>query len=1484
MQSRPATAETKSSSTLPPELLARYNAASGRLLIADDRRLDGLLRRAAGGQPVDLARFGRDLDAASLKAENRLRLKPATIAFPEELPVSQAREEIGRAILDHQVIVLCGETGSGKTTQLPKLCLELGRGTRGLIGHTQPRRLAARSVATRIAQELGSPLGQLVGYETRFDRRVGDTSLVKLMTDGILLAELQRDRELTAYDTIIIDEAHERSLNIDFLLGWLKRLLPRRPDLKLIVTSATLDPERLAKHFENANGPAPILKVEGRTFPVTMRYREPDPDLDLEGQVGNGIDELWAGGGRPGDVLVFLPGEREIRDLARSLPGRFPKAEVLPLYSRLPAEQQDRVFGRGSAPRIVLATNVAETSVTVPGIRYVVDTGTARVNRYSTRLGVQQLQIEGISQAAANQRAGRCGRIGPGTCLRLYTEADFQGRDLFTDPEVLRANLAGVILQMAALGLGDVDDFPWVDAPENRHVSEGYRLLQTLGALDDDRALTKLGRELARLPLDPRIARIVAAGKGQEQDAVCVLAAALSVQDPHEVPPDQQTQARQKHAVWRHARSDFYTLLNLWREWQKWSEGASNRALRKICREQYVSYLRMEEWESVYKQIVDMTRVKPLSPRERGRGEGVPVATKPKLDAQALAFARELRAQSTDAESKLWYLLRDRRLNGLKFRRQHPVGAYTLDFYCDESKLAVELDGGQHNESAQQVHDTERTAFLSSRGINLLRFWNDEFLKQPESVLEAILAAAARPSPGPSGHPLPAGEGKKLADFSPEKLEELYPQIHKALAAGLIDHIGLRLPAEKNERPEFQGPRGRKYRVFPGSTLAKKPPPWLLSAQLSQTSQLFARTNADVLPQWLSEVGAHLVKKTVTHPVWNAERGEVQCTEYHTLFGLQLLKRNCHYGSIDAVDARRIFITEGLVRGLWTAKPRFLTDNLKLIEDVQDKEARMRRPDLLADESQLYAFYDQRIPQDVCTANNLKAWLRTASADKGDPGRILKMKEPDVLRPGANADVEDLFPDLIDIGGHTLQLSYQHEPGEDEDGVSFHIPLSLLYQLPDAPFDYLVPGLRAPRIEALIRSLPMNLRRQCTPAAEYANALSARMQIEEGAENNFLLSMARHFDAMIGVKLKPEDFDTTKLPAHLKPSLVLEDAQGKVLARAESLSALKKGQAEPARAAIAVSAQREDVARRWVRSEVKDWDFGDLPEHVDLANGARAWPALCISPLPPGEGGAQRRVRDSQPQSGSRSASPSPPAPLPPGEGSKISLALFESPDAARAAHLVGVRALLLSKLSDRMRDLVKTAKAKIGLALIAGRYDPEAIARAVAERAAAQTWKLADLRTENAFKDAVQHRGEFGRLAVKLLDDVCAWLLTAAELRRSIRALDNRWPDSIADMNQQLDSLLAPGFIEALPDAQWPRVSVWLKAIATRLQRLPNKPQRDIDMTLPLRKQVAQLPGPFHSARWLIEEWRVAQFAQELKAVGSPSVERINAQLKEPA
>ncbi|MGH8460449.1 MAG: ATP-dependent RNA helicase HrpA [Stenotrophobium sp.] len=1276
--------------TVLSQIQAQFNAIREQLLARDTVRLERTLAQAREGK-FDIARFERDVQKALLAAENRARLRPAQITYPEELPVVQAREELLTAIRENQVIVVCGETGSGKTTQLPKLCLELGRGLRGLIGHTQPRRLAARSVASRIAQELQTSVGALVGYETRFDRRVSERSLIKLMTDGILLAELQRDYDLLAYDTLIIDEAHERSLNIDFLLGWLKQLLPRRPDLKLIVTSATLDPERLSRHF----GDAPILTVEGRAYPVEVRYRAPDKDDDLEDRVGSAIDEVWRG--RPGgDVLVFLPGEREIHDLARSLPGRFPRAEVLPLYSRLSAQQQDRVFSSGGPPRIVLSTNVAETSLTVPGIRYVVDAGTARINRFSPRLGVQQLQIEAIAQSAANQRAGRCGRVGPGICIRLYEEQDFAARPLFTDPEILRANLAGVILQMAALNLGEIEDFPWLDAPENRHVSDGYRLLQTLGALDDNRALTPLGSELARLPLDPRIARIALAGRDHSscREQVWALAAALSVQDPHEVPPDAQDAARARHATWRHPRSDFLSLLNLWQRWREWSDASSNRQLRKLCRENFVSYLRMEEWESVYKQIVDLLR-----------------------------------------------------------------------------------------------HD------------------------QPEEPRASKLT-----------------------------LDELSPQIHKCLLAGLIDHIGLKSP----ESAEFAGPRGRKFKVFPGSALAKKPPQWLMSAQLAQTSQLFARVNAAVEPEWLAEVGAHLLKRTLTHPQWQAERGEVTVTEHQSLFGLQLLKRQRHYGSLEPVEARRIFILEALVRGDCPNKLDFLKRNLALIEEVQEKETRLRRPDLLADEDQLYSFYDARIAAEVCTIAGLKNWLRhSATRDSAAPGyrqfgAQLLMSEEDVLRPGADANVAALFPDHVRIAGQDIRLSYTHDPGTDADGVSFHIPLAQLYALPAAPFDWLVPGLRAARIEGLIRTLPQNLRRYCTPAADYASALAARMSPEEG---DFLAAICSHFHSMTGVKLEPADFSVDKLEAHLKPQLVVEDNAGRVVAAAASLSALQQRHTGPARAALTQAAASDETAKRWVRATVSDWDFGDLPEYVALANGARGYPAL------------QEK------------------------EG-VISLRLFESADAARNAHTSGIRALLLAKLPDRMRDLAKTAKTRLKLVLVNAPYSAEELAQSVAERAAATAWENASIRTQAQFNTTLMQRGEFGRTAAQQLDEVCEWLLAAAELKRRLRALGQQWPESLADLRHQLDSLFAPGFIAAIPEAQWPRIAIYLKAATIRLDRIANKPARDAELTRQLQPFASRLPAPFHPARWLLEEWRIALFAQELKAQGAPNTEKISAAL----
>lgn len=1265
------------------EARARLREAGERLSIRDAARFAQTLQAATRGARFDAARFERDVLAAEQRSAQRLAALPQTIAYPESLPVVQARAQILDTLRAHPVVVVCGETGSGKSTQLPKLLLEAGCGRRGLIGHTQPRRLAARTLASRVAQELGEPLGGIVGYETRFDRRLSERTAIKLMTDGILLAELGRDRWLENYEAIIVDEAHERTLNIDFLLGRLRQIRERRPELRIVITSATLDPEKLAAHF----GGAPILTVEGRTYPVEMRYREPVEDEELEDQVAAAIESLWRGG-KVGDTLVFLPGEREINELVRVLSGRFQRAQVLPLYTRLPVAQQDRAFASGGPPKIVCTTNVAETSVTVPGIRYVVDAGTARVNRFAPRLGVQHLEIEPISQAAANQRAGRCGRVGPGVCVRLYSESDFLGRPLFTDPEIKRVNLAGVLLQMAALNLGDIERFPWLDAPDSRHVSDGLRVLQALGALDEARLITPLGRELARLPLDPRVARIALAGReGPAAEAVCVLAAALSIQDPHDMPPDQQTQARQKHAEWRDDRSDFLTLLNLWQRWQQWTAANSKRGLRRVCEQHYVSHTRMQEWDALARQVLDLLKPK---------------------------------------------------------------------------------DG-----------DAPR----SSRAL---------------------------------------------------KPEELYEPVHKALLAGLIDHIGQKRPEpiKKDGRMlvEYLGPRGRRFRIFPGSVLAKKSPDWIVSAQLAQTSALFARTNATVQPEWLAEIGAHLVKRTVTHPQWNARRGEVTAVEQLTLLGLQLLQRICHFGSVDPAGAREIFIRDALVRGQWPNKPDFLDKNLQLADEIRDKEARLRRPDLLADEEQLYAFYDARLPAEVCTIAALKRFLRAP-----EHAKTLYMNEADALRPGADPDVESEFPNHLDLDGLRLRLSYRHDPGSPADGMSVHVPLSQLHSLKPDVFDWLVPGLRPALYEALIRTLPNDKRRRCTPAAAWAQALHESIGPQDGA---LLPAICARFRAMNGVELEPQDFAPQQLEDYLRPRFFVESESGEAIVDGGSLSALQQKLREPARAAL-----REAAGSDWQRRDVRRWDFGDLPERVKLANGASGIPALTV-------------------------------------EQGQVVLSLFESQAEADAAHRLGRRALLLTVLNDRARDIRKTGRSRFGMSLIGTPLKPDELIEALLGRVADEVLGDEAPRTQAAFEAAIERRTAFSERAYKALDELVAWLAQASELRRRLGADGHRWPASAADLRGQLDSLFGPGFVEAIPPAQWARVPVWLKAAATRLERLVNKPQRDAELTQQVAPLAARLQSPFHAARWLIEEWRVQLFAQELRAADAPSAAKIEALL----
>ena len=574
-----------------------------RCMLADRHRLRTRLQRLDLA-PASIGRLMADIHRSEAQVARRREHVPKP-SFPSDLPVVQRRDEIARLIAQNQVIVLTGETGSGKTTQLPKICLELGRGVAGMIGHTQPRRIAARSVAMRIAQELQSDLGHAVGYKVRFTDQVRPGTYVKLMTDGILLAETQRDRFLNQYDTIIIDEAHERSLNIDFLLGYLKQLLPHRPDLKLIITSATIDPARFSTHFNDA----PMIEVSGRTYPVETRYRplervdQDEEDRQMPQGILDAVDELWRDG--PGDVLVFLPGEREIRETAEAIRKHHPPGvEILPLYARLGAEEQQRVFQPHSRPRIVLTTNVAETSLTVPGIRYVVDSGQARISRYGSRTKVQRLPIEKISRASSDQRQGRCGRVGPGTCVRLYSEEDYAARPQFTDPEIQRTNLASVILQMKAFGLGSAEDFPFLDPPDYRMIRDGYQTLHELAAIDEDNRLTDIGHALARLPIDPRIGRMVLAAREENvMNEVLIIAAALSVQDPRERPMDRQEAADAAHQLFRDPSSDFLSYLKLWDWYREQAASFSTNKLRKLCKDSFLSYVRLREWHDVHAQL-----------------------------------------------------------------------------------------------------------------------------------------------------------------------------------------------------------------------------------------------------------------------------------------------------------------------------------------------------------------------------------------------------------------------------------------------------------------------------------------------------------------------------------------------------------------------------------------------------------------------------------------------------------------------------------------------------------------------------------------------------------------------------------------------------------------------------------------------------------------------------------------------------------------
>ncbi|MGP5097389.1 ATP-dependent RNA helicase HrpA [Brachybacterium alimentarium] len=1273
------------------------------------------------------------------------------ISYPAELPVSGRREDIMEAIRDHQVVVIAGATGSGKTTQIPKMLLELGYGRKNrLIGHTQPRRIAARSVAQRIASELGEKLGEgTVGFQVRFTRETGRGTRLKLMTDGILLAEIGRDRLLKRYDAIIIDEAHERSLNIDVILGYLRQILPQRPDLKIIITSATIDPERFAEHFghvlpsgERVN--APIIEVSGRTYPVEIRYRplvletELDEDAeddeledihsverDLTEAITDAVDELAAEG--PGDMLVFLPGEREIREISEALSTHLERGtkgrsslpvEVLPLFGRLSAQDQQKIFtppASGTYRRIILSTNVAETSLTVPGITYVIDAGLARISRYSQRTKVQRLPIEPVSQASANQRSGRSGRTSPGIAIRLYSEEDFEGRPEFTEPEILRTSLASVVLLMTSLGLGDVESFPFVEPPASRAITDGVRLLDELGAIEaaprepGGRRLTPVGTALARFPLDPRMARMLIEGHrlGALRE-VLIIVAAMSIQDPRERPLGQEQQAKEKHKRFEDETSDFLSYLNLWNHLQARRKALSSSAFRREVRAEHLHYLRIREWWDLHSQLKDMAKDSDLSRNDN--------------------------------------------------------------------------------------------------------------------------------------------------DASPQA-------IHQALLAGLLSHVGLL----DDRTREYSGARGARFALWPGSALAKKRPDYVMVAELVETSRLWGRIAARIDPAWAEETGAHVVKRSYSAPHWSSKQASAMAHEKVTLYGVPIVAdRVVGYGRIDPQAARDIFLQNALIEGDWRTRHHFFRDNRALIAQLEELEAKTRRRDLLISDDQLFRFYDERIPAKVVSGSHFDSWWKKQRHETPD---LLTLTEKDLL--AADEDVAEAigadFPDTWVQGDITLPLSYSFgEVGaKGTDGVTATIPLAVLNRLQVRGFDWLVPGMREELVTELIRSLPKPVRRHLVPAPERAKTVAATLHDDDpDAGEVFLEAVADELVALPGVPddlpLYGPEFDTSKLPAHLRMHFRVVDDKGRQIGTGDDLEVLKDRLKK--RVDASVSSQADGLAR----TDLPGFPDEGVPSvHESTVGGLKVtgYPALVA-----------RRGEDGRLQ--------------------RVDLAVLATADEQVLAHRQGVIALLDRELGTDLSGVLNALPNPTKLAVAGSDYASTSALLADASRAA--TVHLAgdaQVRTRAEF-DALRERvrGRHDTVAAQAVKDAAAALATSAKLHKELSRVPSLAVLShLTQIREHAASLLGDGFVSRTGIEHLPDLRRFLEADAIRLDKLPENPRRDEQLAWQIRdleqywdKAKAKLSArrkaepDAREIDWMLEELRVSLFAQTLGTKQTVSDKRI--------
>jgi ATP-dependent helicase HrpA len=1249
----------------------------------------------------------------------RQQLIPGVIEFPD-LPICEKREEIAAAIANHQVVILAGETGSGKTTQIPKICLTLNRGVNGLIGHTQPRRIAAHTVANRIAEELHTKLGDKVGYQVRFSDQSSDNTLIKVMTDGILLAEIQNDPYLKKYDTLIIDEAHERSLNIDFLLGYLKQILPSRPDLKLIITSATIDLERFSAHFNNA----PIIEVSGRTFPVEVWYRpliekqddESEQEPDQFSAIVDAIHEIEVHerthkNTRGGDILIFLSGEREIRETAEVLrKAQFAHMEIVPFYARLSLSEQQKVFAPHTGRRVVLATNVAETSITVPGIRYVIDPGFARISRYSYRTKIQRLPIEPISQASANQRKGRCGRIAEGICIRLFNEEDFNNRPAFTDAEILRTNLAAVILQMLQLRMGDIRHFPFIDSPDDRLISDGFKLLEELQAVDAKNHLTQIGRKLSQLPLDPRLSRMVLASQQQGcLRELLIIVSALSVQDPRERPIEKQQAADLSHRRFWAENSDFIGFVNLWDYLENTRQELTQNQFQKRCKKEFISYLRVREWREVHHQLC--------------------VATKK-----------------------------------LGFKLNHEVA-------------------------------------------------------NPEAI-------------------------------------------HKSLLCGLLGNLGF-----NHEEREYLGARNRKFSIFPGSSLSKKTPKWIMAAELLETSKLFAHTVAKIEPEWVLAVAKHLVKRQYSEPHYNSRSGQVMAYEKVSLYGLVIIeKKAVSYSHVDPTLCREVFIRAAFVEGQYvqTAKHKnlpgkndaidFFSHQEALLKELEELEAKARRRDIVADEQVIFNFYDEIIPASIINLAGFEAWRKQAEAENPT---ILFLTRETLMRHQAGEITQAQFPNELEWRGMVFSLSYHFEPNHLDDGVSIHVPVSLLHQVPEHRLEWLVPGMLRDKCISLVKSLPKNLRKHFVPVPDVVDKALAAMTPDNKPLTEalaFQLKRQTMIDLPKGVWVDNE------VDIFYRFNIKVIDEKGKVLASDRDLATLREQYRQQVQQNIqsaAIGIEKENIL---------DWDFGDLPEHIQLLRNAihiRAYPALVD-------------------------------------KDTIVALEVLDNPQRAINLTQRGVARLIFFQLTQSIKylqkELLKGQDITLTFAGIGTRAQvvDDLILASIKQIALEDLLRLP--RSKSEFEACVARvRDKLVGVAQALSSDLLSALILLVEVKKSIKQQKNSLvlAFTLSDIQLQLEYLFFAGVVYKTPNnwlRQYPR---YLRAIQMRLEKAVLNPQKDKLALMEIQPYwkkyqeflqkkeslTVQQNATLEDYRWWIEELRVSLFAQSVKTLVPISLKRLDKQ-----